>query len=123
MNAIVFSFTRNGAKISLKLQKYLDSCGFATEIFTTRRYRDLDPALKEIAPSLQLMCKEAFSLCRLMVFIGATGIAIRSIAPYIRSKTKDPAVISIDEQESLSSRCFRVILAARMGWRRGLLLF
>ncbi len=81
MNAIVFSFTRNGAKISLKLQKYLDSCGFATEIFTTRRYRDL-----------------AFPLCRLMVFIGATGIAIRSIAPYIRSKTKDPAVISIDEQ-------------------------
>ena len=44
------------------------------------------------------MCKEAFPLCRLMVFIGATGIAIRSIAPYIRSKTKDPAVISIDEQ-------------------------
>ena len=98
MNAIVFSFTRNGAKISLKLQKYLDSCGFATGIYTTRRYRDLDPALKEISPSLQLMCKEAFSLCRLMVFIGATGIAIRSIAPYIRSKTKDPAVISIDEQ-------------------------
>ena len=54
--------------------------------------------LKEIGPSLQLMCKEAFPLCRLMVFIGATGIAIRSIAPYIRSKTKDPAVISIDEQ-------------------------
>ena len=98
MNAIVFSFTRNGAKISLILQKYLDSCGFATGIYTTRRYRDLDPALKEISPSLQLMCKEAFSLCRLMVFIGATGIAIRSIAPYIRSKTKDPAVISIDEQ-------------------------
>ena len=98
MNAIVFSFTRNGAKISLKLQKYLDSCGFATGIYPPRRYRDLDPALKEISPSLQLMCKEAFSLCRLMVFIGATGIAIRSIAPYIRSKTKDPAVISVDEQ-------------------------
>ena len=75
MNAIVFSFTRNGAKISLKLQKYLDSCGFATGIYTTRRYKDLDPALKEIGPSLQLMCKEAFSRCRLMVFIGA-GMAI-----------------------------------------------
>lgn len=98
MNAIVFSFTRNGAKISLELQKYLDSCGFETGIFTTRRYRDVDPSLREISPSLQVMCKEAFSRCRLMIFVGATGIAIRSIAPYIRSKTRDPAVISIDEQ-------------------------
>ena len=98
MNAIIFSFTRNGAKISLKLQKYLDSCGFKTGLFTTRRYKEIDPALKEISPSLQEMCKEVFSACRLLIFIGATGIAIRSIAPYIRSKTRDPAVISIDEQ-------------------------
>ena len=96
MNAIIFSFTRNGAKISLKLQKYLDSCGFKAGLFTTRRYKEIDPALKEISPSLQEMCKEAFSACRLLIFIGATGIAIRSIAPYIRSKTRDPAVISID---------------------------
>ena len=47
---------------------------------------------------MQEMCKDAFSRCRLLIFIGATGIAIRSIAPYIRSKTSDPAVISIDEQ-------------------------
>ena len=98
MNAIIFSFTRNGAKISLQLQKYLDSCGFKTGLYTTRRYKAVDPVLKEISPSLQEMCKEAFSRCRLLVFIGATGIAIRSIAPCIRSKTKDPAVISIDEQ-------------------------
>jgi len=98
MNAIIFSFTRNGAKISLELQKYLDSRGFETGVFTTRRYKELDPSLKEISPSLRGMCEKAFSLCRLMVFIGATGIAIRSIAPYIRSKTKDPAVISIDER-------------------------
>lgn len=98
MNAIVFSFTRNGAKISLKLQKYLDSCGFETGVFTTRRYQVIDSSLRVISPSLQEMCREAFSRCRLMVFIGATGIAIRSIAPYIRSKTKDPAVVSIDEQ-------------------------
>lgn len=98
MNAIIFSFTRNGAKISLKLQKYLDSCGFKTGLYTTRRYKEIDQALKEISPSLQEMCKEFFSTCRLMIFIGATGIAIRSIAPYIRSKTRDPAVISIDEQ-------------------------
>ena len=98
MNAIIFSFTRNGARISLQLQKYLDSCGFNTGLYTTRRYKAVDPALKEISPSLSEMCKDAFSWCRLLIFIGATGIAIRSIAPCIRSKTKDPAVISIDEQ-------------------------
>ena len=98
MNAIVLSFTRNGAGISLKLKKYLDSRGFTTEVFTTGRYRDMDPILQEINPSLQALCEKAFSACRLMVFIGAAGIAIRSIAPYIRSKMTDPAVISIDEQ-------------------------
>ena len=98
MNATVFSFTRNGALISVKLQQYLESFGFTTKILTTKRYAELDPALQEIAPGLQETCKDAFATDRLLVFLGATGIAIRAIAPYIRSKTKDPAVISIDER-------------------------
>lgn len=32
-----------------------------------------------------------------IVFIGATGIAVRSIAPYLKDKTLDPAVVVIDE--------------------------
>ena len=39
-----------------------------------------------------------FSKNEALIFISACGIAVRSIAPYIKSKTTDPAVIVIDDQ-------------------------
>lgn len=38
-----------------------------------------------------------FSDSDAIIFVGACGIAVRSIAPYIQKKTKDPAVLVIDE--------------------------
>ena len=39
----------------------------------------------------------SFSECDAIVFIGATGIAVRHIAPFVRSKDTDPAVVCMDE--------------------------
>jgi cobalt-precorrin 5A hydrolase len=38
-----------------------------------------------------------FSSVDAMVFVGSTGIAVREIAPHVRDKATDPAVVSIDE--------------------------
>ncbi len=41
--------------------------------------------------------ERAFAENDALVFIGAAGIAVRAIAPYVRAKTSDPAVVVMDE--------------------------
>ena len=41
---------------------------------------------------------ELFSSHEALIFIGACGIAVRSIAPHLKSKTEDPAVLVLDDR-------------------------
>lgn len=47
--------------------------------------------------ALKKKAGRAFSRFDALVFISAAGIAVRTIAPFIRDKTADPAVVAVDE--------------------------
>lgn len=51
----------------------------------------------EHTPSLSEMTGEWFGKADALVYFGAAGIAVRCIAPYVRDKFHDPAVLVIDE--------------------------
>lgn len=48
--------------------------------------------------SLSSWTEDAFAHADALVFVSACGIAVRSIAPFVRDKMEDPAVVVIDEQ-------------------------
>lgn len=48
--------------------------------------------------SLKEWCREGFEQKQLLIFVGAVGIAVRSIAPFLKDKFTDPAVLALDEQ-------------------------
>ena len=95
MRIAIIAITRNGALLGQKLREGLSGA----ELYVSRRYagqagpdRQLfDPAeLKELTSSL---CHEMDGF----VFIMASGIVVRMVAPLLKSKEEDPAIVVMDD--------------------------
>jgi len=96
MNAIVFSYTRKGALLSLQVKKTLEFLGYKTQVYTSEKFLEVNPLLKKSAGCIK-EAGQAFADNKVIIYIGSCGIAVRAIAPYVVSKITDPAIISIDE--------------------------
>ncbi|MBN1467637.1 MAG: cobalt-precorrin 5A hydrolase [Fusobacteriaceae bacterium] len=89
-NQAIFCVTENGIEIAKKINEKISSDVFVIEKFN-KNFGISFTSLKEII-------NENFKKYKYLVFIMATGIVTRIIAPHILKKDVDPAVISIDEQ-------------------------
>jgi cobalt-precorrin 5A hydrolase len=84
MKLAAVTFTKQGEKIVEKLKEYIHVQHYSKENQEDFNVKTLGAILMEGYEGI--------------IFIGATGIAVRIIAPYIKSKDKDPAVIVIDNE-------------------------
>lgn len=92
MHISIICFSLTGYTTAEKLQKGLQQCGYTAELFKKSKYLE-----NSIAESTSDWAGRHFETDDGVIFVGACGIAVRSIAPHVVSKKSDPAVLVVDE--------------------------
>lgn len=91
------SFTQAGYELLRWVRDVLEKEGHEVTIGIRSKYAD-ENAENLITCSSKDWAKMHFADSDALVFVGATGITVRSIAPYVRDKRQDPAVLVLDEK-------------------------
>ena len=97
MRAAVYSFSLRGAELSKKVGELLHTLGYEVQVETLPKYAEVAKLPAMVGNHYQVT-EEAFKNCQAIVYVGSVGIAVRSIAPFLKSKLVDPAIISVDER-------------------------
>jgi len=89
----VFAYSRQGCKTARRvIAHFADQ---EIQAYTMERFEEA--GFLPICRPSKSFYGPIFNNVDAMVFVGSVGIAVREIAPHVRDKATDPAVISIDE--------------------------
>jgi cobalt-precorrin 5A hydrolase len=92
MQIAIICFTEHGKKTAEKVESKLRLSGHQVRLDVK-----CERLPESITISLAEWTREKFTTMDAIVFVGAVGIAVRAIAPYVKRKTEDPAVLVLDE--------------------------
>ena len=93
MKIAIIAFTANGCRTALRIRDSLEGEDVTVQCKTTH---DVE-GIERIGCTSDEWTAKTFPSADAIVFVGATGIAVRLIAPYIKTKDVDPAVVCVDE--------------------------
>ena len=91
MKIAIFAYSRGGCAAARRVRAALPEV--ETFCYAVPRLEETD-----FLPLAKDVYRTSFSSMDALIFIGACGIAVREIAPYLVSKKTDPAVLCIDEK-------------------------
>lgn len=109
MRIKVISFTKKGIELSVQLKEKLDDVLYQRnkvapeedlhcKLFTACKTADfLPPHVTYTNEPLQTFAEDGFKHYDGIIFIGACGIAVRAIAPWVKDKFEDVPVLVMDE--------------------------
>jgi cobalt-precorrin 5A hydrolase / precorrin-3B C17-methyltransferase len=94
----IYSLTESGFHISNKISKDLENC----HIFTSSKFKNKKNKSVNFFNSneLKITVENNWNNYNNHIFIMATGITVRIIAPLLKSKITDPAVVCCDDMEN-----------------------
>ena len=96
MKIAMISFTGNGRRLERSLAHELEKEGH--QVLQAVKCKELESDKDAVKCSAREWTGEQFRTRDVLIFIGAVQIAVRLIAPFIGSKTTDPAVLVLDEK-------------------------
>lgn len=99
MKVALMAFTQSGIHTGMRIIQFLEQEGHSCMGYWKSKSREIDgERLNPVSCSLHEWTERQFQAMDALIFVSAAGIAVRAIAPFVKSKKTDPACIVIDEQ-------------------------